>query len=59
MTVSVNGTASTLTIPNVVSEDVGTYYCVVWASKIAVQSRVATLFLAGKSILTYMISGII
>ena len=48
MTASVNGTTSTLTIPNVVSEDVGTYYCVVWASKIAVQSRVASLFLAGR-----------
>ena len=52
MTASVNGTTSTLTIPNVVSEDVGTYYCVVWASNIAIQSRVASLFLAGTY--TYM-----
>ena len=48
ITASVNGTTSTLTIPNVVSEDVGTYYCVVWASSKAVQSRVASLFLAGR-----------
>ena len=50
MKASVNGTTitSTLTILNVVSEDVGTYYCVVWASKIAVYSRVASLLLAGK-----------
>ena len=48
ITVTVNGTTSTLTIPNVVNEDVGTYYCVVWASSKATQSRVASLFLAGK-----------
>ena len=55
MTASVNGITSTLTIPNVISEDVGTYYCVVWASNIAIQSRVASLFLAGKNILKYML----
>ena len=45
---SVNETASVLTIPNVTSEDVGTYYCVVWANRKAVQSQSANLFLAGK-----------
>ena len=50
---SVNGTTSTLTISNVVNDDVGTYYCVVWASNKAVQSRVASLFIAGKVYLIY------
>ena len=45
---SVNETTSILTIPNVTSEDVGTYYCVVWASNMAVRSYSANLFLAGK-----------
>ena len=45
---SVNETTSVLTIPNVTSEDVGTYYCVVWANRRAVQSQSANLFLAGK-----------
>ena len=45
---SVNETISVLTIPNVTSEDVGTYYCVVWANRRAVQSQSANLFLAGK-----------
>ena len=48
MAASVNGITSTLIIPNIVSEDVGTYYCVVWAGSKATQSRVASLFLAGK-----------
>ena len=48
MTASVNGTTSILIIPNVVSEDVGTYYCVVWAGSKATQSRVASLFLADR-----------
>ena len=43
-----NRTTSTLTIPNVAIEDVGRYYCVVWARNKATQSRVANLFLAGK-----------
>ena len=46
-TTSVNEITSTLTIPNVTDEDVGTYYCVVWASRKATQSRVASLFFAG------------
>ena len=45
---SVNETTSILTIPNVTSEDVGTYYCVVWANNMAVRSHSANLFLAGK-----------
>ena len=43
-------TTSILTIPNVTSEDVGTYYCVVWADIQMIQSRMANLFLAGKVI---------
>ena len=46
-TTSVNEITSTLTIPNVTDEDVGTYYCVVWASNKATRSRVASLSLAG------------
>jgi len=46
-TVSVNGTTSTLTIPDVTIEDVGTYYCVVWSGNKATQSKVAHLLLAG------------
>ena len=45
---SVNETTSILTIPYVTSEDVGTYYCVVWANNMAVRSYSATLFLSGK-----------
>ena len=45
---SINGTTSTLTIPNVATEDVGTYYCIVWARNKATLSRGANLFLAGK-----------
>ena len=45
---SVNETTSILTVPNVTSEDVGTYYCVVWANNMAVKSRHANLSLAGK-----------
>ena len=35
---SVNVTTSVLTIPNVTSEDVGTYYCEAWAKLKAAQS---------------------
>ena len=45
---SVNETTSVLTIPNVTSEDVGTYYCEAWANDRAVRSMTANLFLAGK-----------
>ena len=40
-------TTSVLTIPDVTSEDVGTYYCVVWANLKAAQSLAANLILAG------------
>ena len=45
---SVNKATSVLTIPNVSSGDVGTYYCVAWANDRAVRSMTANLFLAGK-----------
>ena len=45
---SINETTSILTIPNVTSEDVGRYYCVVWANRMAALSLNANLFLAGK-----------
>ena len=45
---SANETTSILTIPTVTSEDVGIYYCVVWANNMAVRSHSANLFLAGK-----------
>ena len=40
-------TTSILTIPNVTSEDVGTYYCEAWANRMATLSLNANLFLAG------------
>ena len=49
MAVSMSETTSTLTIPNVSSEDIGTYYCVVWVSNKATQSRMANLHLGGKA----------
>ena len=49
MTTSVNETTSTFTIPNVTIEDIGIYYCVVWARNKATQSRMANLHLAGKA----------
>ena len=45
---SVNEITSTLTIPNVTSEDTGKYYCMVWANMAATRSRAANLFLTGK-----------
>ena len=48
-------TTSVLTIPDVTSEDVGTYYCVVWANLKAAQSLTANLILAGiMQLLLYM-----
>ena len=44
---SINVTTSILTIPNVTIEDVGTYYCVVWANLKAAQSLAANLIFAG------------
>ena len=51
---SVNITTSILTIPNVTSEDVGTYYCVAEIGRVAVKSQSAKLFLAGK-IVTFVV----
>ena len=45
---SVNVTTSVLTIPNVTSEDVGAYYCVVWINGIIIPSLAGNLVLAGK-----------
>ena len=44
---SVDVTISILTIPNVNSKDVGTYYCVVQANRKTAQSLAANLILAG------------
>ena len=38
---------STLIIPNVTEQDVGKYYCQVWANDIGVKSKPATLYLSG------------
>ena len=48
ITDSLNETTNTLTIPNVVNDDVGIYYCVVRAGNIAVRSRISNLLFAGK-----------
>ena len=40
-------TTSTLIIPNVTEEDIGKYYCQVWANDIGVKSKPATLYLSG------------
>ena len=47
---SVNVTTSTLTIPNVTSEDVGTYYCVARVGRRIEESLSANLSVAGKSV---------
>ena len=44
---SVTVTTSILTIPNVISKDVGTYYCVVQANRKTAQSLAVNLILAG------------
>ena len=38
---------STLIIPNVTEEDVGKYYCQVWANNIGVRSEKADLYYSG------------
>ena len=40
-------TISTLVIPNVTNNDVGTYYCVVWAGNKASRSNGAKLLVSG------------
>ena len=42
---------STLIIPNVTKEDVGEYYCQVWANNIGVRSITANLYYSGKSVI--------
>ena len=37
----------TLIIPNVTEEDVGKYYCQVWANDLGQKSQPATLYLSG------------
>ena len=52
---SVNVTTSILTIPNVTSKDIGTYFCVAQVDRITVKSLSANLFLSGKiHLLFYM-----
>ena len=43
---SVEITTSTLIVPNVTDEDIGKYYCVVWANKLATRSKSATLYVS-------------
>ena len=45
---------STLIIPNVTEEDVGRYYCQVWANNFGVVSKKADLYLSGTYIRMYM-----
>ena len=40
-------TSSTLIIPNVTEEDLGKYYCQVWANNIGVNSEVSSLYYSG------------
>ena len=44
-------TTSTLVIPNVTNDDVGSYYCVVWAGRQAAQSEIVKLDIAGTQLL--------
>ena len=48
-------TTSTLTIPNVTEDDVGTYHCVAWANQIGAISNQAKLTLAGMHSTLYCI----
>ena len=50
---SVSETTNILTIPNVTSEDVGTYYCEAWANMLAARSHAVNLFLAGKNLILF------
>ena len=46
-------TTSTLTIPSVTKEDVGEYYCLVWANNRVVRSNTAQLVYLGMYICRY------
>ena len=48
ITKSVNHTTITLIIPNVTCEDNGIYFCEVWANRMAVRSRHASLSCTSK-----------
>ena len=47
-------TTSTLIIPNVTEEDVGKYYCQMWANNIGVRSKKANLYYSGMYVRIYM-----
>ena len=47
MKLSQNSTTSYLFIPNVTSDDVGEYYCDVWANEKASRSHIARLLFSG------------
>ena len=44
---------TTLIIPNVTEQDVGKYYCQVWANNMRTQSDRATIYYAGNVLLYY------
>ena len=56
ITSSVNQTTITLTIPNVTSEDNGIYFCEVWANRMAVRSRHASLSCTSKNCILLLLS---
>ena len=45
---------SILIIPNVTAEDVGKYYCQVWANYIGVRSKTANLYYSGMHVHNYV-----
>jgi len=47
---SPEATSSTLVIPNITNNDVGKYYCVVWAGNKASRSNAASLLFSGMHI---------
>ena len=47
-------TTSTLIIPNVTKQDVGKYYCQVWANNVGVRSEKANLYYSGMYVCTYV-----
>ena len=47
-------TTSILSIPNITSEDVGEYYCIVWANNQSSQSNTAKLQFSGSYIHSYI-----
>ena len=47
-------TTSTLIIPNVTKEDVGKYYCQVWANNVGIRSEKADLYYSGMYVRIYV-----